>query len=214
MIVVFSLMRRRDDVSLEEFRRHWLDPHGPMVCRFPRLRQYAQNHVLAVPAAASPLRDRLRTDGFAALGYDTDQDQEAATASPEMAACDVDSPQFIGGVLRVVTEARPVMPRPADPDGMAKLITVFTGGDATTQAALANFAAAVAGSDGITGFVEHRALRQRGPRSAVPVLAVTVDAIVETWFAAPDLLERAFAGLQAAAGDQAVPYAVREYRFR
>ena len=35
MIAAISLMRRRDDVTLAAFRRHWLDVHGPLVCRFP-----------------------------------------------------------------------------------------------------------------------------------------------------------------------------------
>jgi len=210
MIVVFSLMQRRADVSQAEFFRHWLDPHGPLVCKFPRLRLYVQNHVVEAPS--SPLRDRLRTDGFAQLGYDSDGDQEAATNSPEMAACDRDSPLFIGGVLRVVTEARVVMPRPAQADGTAKLITVFTGGE-TTLARLAEFAAAVRQTDGVTGHVENVALRQRGPRSAVPVLDVAVDAIVETWFATQDRMHAALAGLAGAAGEQAVTYAIREYRF-
>lgn len=211
MIVVFSLMRRREDVPLDEFFRHWLDPHGPLVCKFPRLRYYVQNHILEAPA--SPLRDRLRTVGFAELGYDNDSDQEAATNSPEMAACDVDSPLFIGGVLRVVTEAREVMPRPASADGMAKLITVFTGGGAASEARRATFAAAVGRTPSVTGYVENRAMRQRGPKSAVPVMEVVVDAIAEVWFADQDAMRRASAALAAAAGDQAVAYAVREFRF-
>ena len=50
MIAAISLMRRRDDVTLAAFRRHWLDVHGPLVCRFPALRQYVQHHVIASPA--------------------------------------------------------------------------------------------------------------------------------------------------------------------
>ena len=207
MIVVFSLMRRRQDVPLDEFFRHWLDPHGPLVCKFPRLRHYTQNHVIEAPA--SPLRDRLRTDGFAELGYDNDGDQETATSSPEMAACDVDSPLFIGGVLRVVTEAREVVPRPAPAEGMAKLITVFTGGD-DTQARLVKFVAAVKQAAGVIGCIENLPLRQRGPRSEVPVLDVVVDAIIEAWFADQERMQRASAMLAEAAGHHAVSYAVRE----
>ena len=32
MIAAISLMQRQDSVSLAQFRRHWLDVHGPLVC--------------------------------------------------------------------------------------------------------------------------------------------------------------------------------------
>lgn len=35
MIAAISLMRRRPDVSLEQFRRHWLHPHGTMTAELP-----------------------------------------------------------------------------------------------------------------------------------------------------------------------------------
>jgi uncharacterized protein (TIGR02118 family) len=213
MIVSFSLMRRREDVSAEEFQRHWLDPHGPLVCKFPRLRRYSQNHVIGSRATISPLGRNLRIDGFAELAYDSDADQEAATGSPEMAACDKDSPLFIGAVLRVVTEARPVMPRPVQAAGMAKQITVFTGGAAASQSLLSRFADAAGRAAGIAGYVENLALRQRGPRSVVPVLDVAIDAIVELWFESEAMMERAAADLDAAAGGQAASYAVAEHRF-
>lgn len=198
MIVVFSLMQRRGDVSLDEFRRHWLDPHGPLVCKFACLRRYSQNHVIDPEACA------LRVDGFAELAYDKDADQEAATGSPEMAACDRDSPLFIGSVLRVVTEDRVVIPPPAD--AAAKQITLFTG--SYVAAALARHRDQIAARPGVTGFVENLALRQRGPRSEVPVLDVTVGAIVETWFDT-----EASRKLAQAAGDHAFSYAVIDHRF-
>jgi hypothetical protein len=34
MIAAISLIRRRQDLSPTQFRRHWLDVHGPLVCRF------------------------------------------------------------------------------------------------------------------------------------------------------------------------------------
>lgn len=199
MIVVFSLMRRRDDVPLDEFRRHWLDPHGPLVCRFARLRRYSQNHVIAPEASA------MRVDGFAELAYDTDADQEAATGSPEMAACDRDSPLFIGSVLRVVTEDRVIMPIPGP--AAAKRITVFIGTDVAPS--LARYLALVTATEGVTGYVENIALRQRGPRSEVPVLNVTVGAIAEIWFASETARQSAALDMP-----DSFAYDVIDHRFR
>ena len=205
MIAVFSLMRRRQDVSLTEFQRHWLDPHGPLVCKFPRLRRYSQNHVTGAGVTD--------VDGFAELAYDSDADQEAATGSPEMAACDRDSPLFIGSVLRVVTESTEIIPYPVRTDGLAKRITVFTGDAGMAFPAQRRFAATVRQVAGVSGHVENLALRQRGPRSAVPVLDVTVNTIVEVWFENAAAMRRAAADLDAAAGTSAKTYAVKEHRF-
>ncbi|HEY8289535.1 MAG TPA: EthD family reductase [Acetobacteraceae bacterium] len=213
MIVVFSLMRRRADVTAETFRQHWLDPHGPLVCKFPRLRRYSQNHVTALRTIASALPPALRVDGFAELAYDNDTDQEVATGSPEMAACDRDSPLFIGSVLRVVTQDRPIRPQPPWAAGAAKQITVFTGEPNEAEAALSRFRDAVTRTAGVTGHIENIALRQRGARSEVPVLDVPVAAIVEVWFADQAAMRRAAADLDKEAGVQAATCAVTEHRF-
>src|ERR1700722_19895015 len=109
MIAAISLMRRRDDVTLATFRRHWLDVHGPLVCGFPGLRSYVQDHVIASPATNAPAHD-MRIDGFPILCFDNDDDRLRAHRSPEMAACNVDSRLFIGAVSRVICEPRIVVP--------------------------------------------------------------------------------------------------------
>lgn len=203
MIVVFSLMCRRPDVPLDEFQRHWLDPHGPLVCKFARLRRYSQNHVIA-PGGTMPV------DGFAELAYDNDADQEAATGSPEMAACDRDSPLFIGSVLRVVTEDRVILRPPAPEAAAAKQMTVFTGPAAAIEPALTQYRAAARAAATLLGLVENIALRQRGPKSQVPVLDVTVAAIVELWFT--DAAARRHAMTQLNRVSDAPSYAVTEHR--
>ena len=66
MIAAISLMRRRQDATPSAFRRHWLDVHGPLVCRFPALRHYVQDHVIASPAMDARARD-MQVDGFPIL---------------------------------------------------------------------------------------------------------------------------------------------------
>ena len=36
MIAAISLMRRQDSIGPAQFRRHWLDIHGPRAVGFPR----------------------------------------------------------------------------------------------------------------------------------------------------------------------------------
>jgi uncharacterized protein (TIGR02118 family) len=103
MIAAISLMRRQDTISLSRFRRHWLDVHGPLVCAFPGLRRYVQCHVID-SLAANEAGLTMRIDGFPILYFDNDTDRSRAHGSPEMAACNVDSRQFVGAVSRVIAD--------------------------------------------------------------------------------------------------------------
>src|ERR1700710_2204538 len=103
MIAAISLMRRRISISLTQFRRHWLDIHGPLVCMFPGLQRYVQCHVVASSAMNAAARS-MHIDGFPILYFDTDRDRNHAYHSPEMAACNIDSRQFVGAVSRVITD--------------------------------------------------------------------------------------------------------------
>src|SRR5271157_3045798 len=109
MIAAISLMRRRDDVTLARFRQHWLDVHGPLVCKFAGLRHYVQEHVIESPAMNAAAR-AMRIDGFPILWFDNDTDRLRSHGSPEMAACNVDSRSFIGAVSRVICEPLIVVP--------------------------------------------------------------------------------------------------------
>ena len=62
---IFQL-KRKPGMSLAEFRKYWLEVHGPIVCKLPGLRRYVQCH--AVDAAYSYAEPRW--DGVAQLWVD------------------------------------------------------------------------------------------------------------------------------------------------
>jgi uncharacterized protein (TIGR02118 family) len=191
MIAAISLMRRRQDVTLAAFRRHWLDVHGPLVCRFPALRHYVQHHVIASPAMNALARD-MHIDGFPILWFDNDADRRRAHHSPAMAACDVDSRSFIGAVSRVICEPRVVVPQ-ADDAGRMKLIAVLPGrtGD---DAALERYGSWAGSLPRIAGLVLYRVLLQGpAPNSTIPHLAVSTAGLAELSFASLVDLECAVA---------------------
>lgn len=200
MIAVFSLMRRREGIDIPTFQQHWMDPHGVLVCGFPGLQRYSQNRIVpsdALSAAAA----MLRLDGIAELAYDNDEDQEAATASEAMAACDVDSPLFIGAVVRIVTQVEQVLPPPW-PSGLPKLIALFPPGSAPSLET----------PEGAIGHLENITLRQRGPKSAMPVLDFPVGHISELWFETHAAQAQAAEELRAAHGEDVALFAVDELR--
>ena len=162
MIAAISLMRRQDSISVARFRRHWLDAHGPLVCAFPGLRRYVQCHVID-SLAANEAGLNMRIDGIPILYFDDDADRSRAHGSPEMAACNVDSRQFVGAVCRVVTEVDGML---RSDRGRFSLIEIWP--EAATPARRP------------TRYL----VREQGaaPNSTIPHLPITVGAMTQTWY--------------------------------
>lgn len=162
MIAAISLMRRQDAIGLAQFRRHWLNVHGPLVCAFPALRNYVQCHVID-SLAANEAGLSLRIDGFPILYFDNDADRLLAHRSPEMAACNVDSRQFVGAVSRVITDVAGEL---RSNHGRFSLIEIWP--------------------DGLTPAPRpvQYIVREQGaaPNSTIPHLPVTVGGMTQTWY--------------------------------
>lgn len=71
MIKRITLIYRRDGMSVEEFREHWLKVHGPLAARTPGLRRYVQHHVVESRSRTNV----LRPDGMAELWFDSAEDE-------------------------------------------------------------------------------------------------------------------------------------------
>jgi uncharacterized protein (TIGR02118 family) len=175
MITAISLIRRLDTVDAATFRRHWLDVHGPLVCKFAGLRHYTQCHVVdAAPAHA------LRIDGVPLLFFDNDADRRLAHGSPEMAACNVDSRQFIGAVSRVITQPVEAVPRAVSAAPLG-LIIVYPA--TSRQADIDAHLRDLASQTHLRGLTRYQVLEQGpAPNSTVPYLDITVGLIAQAWF--------------------------------
>jgi uncharacterized protein (TIGR02118 family) len=206
MIAAISLMQKRPDTSLVAFRRHWLDVHGPLVCGFPALRCYVQDHVIASTALNAKARD-MCIDGFPILWFDNDTDRLRAHRSPEMAACNVDSRSFIGAVSRVICEPRVILPQAGDA-GRIRLIAVLPG-ETADDAALERYAAWARSLTRIAGIVLYRVLQQGpAPNSTIAHLPVSTAGLAELSFSSLIDLECAMAGDDAGAAH----FVVEEHR--
>jgi uncharacterized protein (TIGR02118 family) len=205
MIAAVSLMRRSEAVSLATFRRHWLDVHGPLVCRFPGLRDYVQHHVVASPAMNAPARG-MNIDGFPILLFDNEADRRRAHASPEMAACNEDSRSFIGAVSRVICEQQVVIPQVGS--GRLKLIALLPG-NGRDGAALEQYAAWAQGLPRLSGLALYRVLEQGpAPNSVIPHLPINVAGLAALSF--PSLVDLECA--VATDGAPAAHFVVEEHR--
>ncbi len=65
MIKCFSMIKRKANLTQDEFLRHWKEVHAPIIVEhMPGLRKYVQNHPVRVPGVESQI------DGIAETWWD------------------------------------------------------------------------------------------------------------------------------------------------
>ena len=119
----------------------------------------------------------MRIDGFPILYFDNDADRLRAHHSPEMAACNVDSRQFIGAVSRVISDVSGEL---RTNHGRFSLIEIWPETIPLPPRPMQYL------------------VREQGaaPNSTIPHLPVTVGTMTQTWYDSLVDLECAAATMQ------------------
>jgi uncharacterized protein (TIGR02118 family) len=102
VLKVFSLIKRRDDLSLDEFRTWILEQHAPMGRELPGLREY---HVSVVEQDDPDLPYHAVTE----LYFDDEDALEAAFASDAGKAAGADVMAHAGDRVRLLTREQRVI---------------------------------------------------------------------------------------------------------
>ena len=193
MIAAISMMRRRAEIGRDQFRRHWLDPHGVMTAGLPGVRYYVQSHCLDAPGTNALARE-LAIDGFPQLWFDSLEARRIAYTSSRIAECNIDSEHFVGAVSRLVTEPQVIVERSTVEAVKVVLLAIGRPDPGWSHRLYAR----VMPTEGVVGFVRHVVLEQAAaPASRVPELRVRVAGIAEVTFESEAELLRhagAFAG--------------------
>jgi uncharacterized protein (TIGR02118 family) len=210
MIAAISLIRRRADISPEQFRAHWLHPHGTMTAELPATRRYVQHHPVD-GAGTNALARQLGIDGVPELWFDDVESRTIAYTSPRIAECNVDSENFIGAVSRVVAEPRVLIEAPEN-DAFARILLLATG--APDRDWSERVQGTLSRATGLVGYVSHRLIEQApAPNSKIPELVLPIAGFAEAVFASEAAL---LAGTSALVGDDAqrtAIFRVKDYRF-
>ena len=178
MIAAISMMRRRADISVAQFRKHWLDPHGVLTAGLPRVRHYIQSHVVESPHNNALARE-LDLMGFPELWFDSYDDRNIAYTSPRIAECNIDSEQFVGAVKRIVAEPKIIK---AAPKGGVKIF-VLNIGEPVDPAWADAYQDHALKLPGVTGYVRQVILEQaKAPNSKIPELVLPIAGIAEVSF--------------------------------
>jgi uncharacterized protein (TIGR02118 family) len=178
MIAAISMMRRRAQIGRDQFRRHWLDPHGVMTAGLPGVRYYVQSHCLDAPGTNALARE-LAIDGFPQLWFDSLEARRVAYTSSRIAECNIDSEHFVGAVSRLVTEPQVIVERSTVEAVKVVLLAIGPPDPGWSHRLYAR----VMPTEGVVGFVRHVVLEQAAaPASRVPELRVRVAGIAEVTF--------------------------------
>ena len=102
MLKVFSLIKRREDLSLDEFRDWILNQHAPMGKELPGLREY---HVSVIEEDAADLPYHAVTE----LYFDDEDAFKAAFASEAGKAAGADVAAHAGDRVRLLTSETDVI---------------------------------------------------------------------------------------------------------
>lgn len=211
MIAAISLIRRRPDISLEQFRRHWRHPHGTMTAELPATRRYVQHHPIEAPGTNAYARG-LGIDGIPELWFDDIEARTIAYTSPRIAECNVDSENFIGAVTRLVTEPRVVLEAPED-DSLARVLLLAVG--VPDHVWSERQEARIMRLSGLVGCTSHRLIEQAAaPNSKIPEMVLPVAGIAEVAFGDEAALLAALPGLVEAKDTATTAiFRVKDYRF-
>jgi uncharacterized protein (TIGR02118 family) len=210
MIAAISMMRRRADIGRDQFRQHWLDPHGVMTAGLPGVRHYLQSHCLDAPGT-NALASELAIDGFPELWFDSLEARRIAYTSPRIAQCNADSEHFVGAVSRLVTEPMVILERATV--GTVKVILLAIGPPDPGWSH--RLSARVIPMEGVVGYVRHLLLEQAAaPASKVPELRVQVAGIAEVIFESEAELLRHANALAGSSedGERTAIYRVHDYK--
>lgn len=118
MIKRVTLLRRREDLSVAEFRDHWANPHAAIARGFQGLRRYDQNRVdrcLWRTEGAG-----FEVDGLVELWFESEEAVASNATSGTTRALIEDEPRFLSGLTALAVGPAPLPDR--DPAGRKVMI--------------------------------------------------------------------------------------------
>lgn len=95
MIKFFFVLRRRPDISPENFHEYWRTTHGPIVAKLPGLVRYVQHHVMSLPRPEYA-QDEEPIDGIVETWWESQEALENVQRSPELRSVVADEINFMG----------------------------------------------------------------------------------------------------------------------
>jgi uncharacterized protein (TIGR02118 family) len=109
-----STLKRRPDVSAEDFKREWFDIHSFLVKRLPQVKGYTQNLIFdrsqgRTKPAAPTMYDEMPIDGIVELWFENVNDLKATFASDAGRTLMTHGAEFIAEIATFLVETHEVV---------------------------------------------------------------------------------------------------------
>ncbi len=112
MIKLIVAVKKRSDLSVEEFHRHWRTEHARLVRENPATRKYVKRYIQCHTMPGEYERGEVAYDGTAELWFDTVEDKDAFFSDPDyLERVRPDESRFadMSQTVFFVTEEEPVL---------------------------------------------------------------------------------------------------------
>jgi uncharacterized protein (TIGR02118 family) len=199
MIVRMGLLNKKPDWTLEEFRRHWTEKHGPLAARLPGLRSYLQHHVVdSAQRGITYKRGPEQIDGLSELVFDDAAAMRTAFASDVAPSLVEDEARFLGRLRLIAVDRREVI-APAPGRKLLKRMSFLrrrADVDAETfdREWRVEHARLVKLMPGVGGYRQNLVVERQAVKGKVCGYdELPIDGVVELWFESTDSLNAAFA---------------------
>lgn len=98
MVKFVGLLQKRDDMTMEEFEKYWLDVHTKIMVKTPGVIKYRINIV----DKENSMNPEYPLDGFSEVWFESVESMNACLASPEFDKIREDVPKFQKHIDRIV----------------------------------------------------------------------------------------------------------------
>lgn len=199
MIVRIGILRKKEVLTTEAFRKHWIEVHGPMAAKIPGLRRYQQNHVVdSVQLGVNYPRSPQIIDGFSQLWFDDLSSMQSSITPDITKMLAEDEDRFIGNLHLVFVMQNVVMPTASDKPLIKRMSLLKRRHDVDAGTFQREWwevhSELVRSMPGVEGYTQNLVIDRsidRGKSASYD--EIPIDGIVELWFRDIPSLEAAFA---------------------
>lgn len=211
MITRMGILRKSTNLSVDEFRRHWAEVHGPIAARhITGLLRYHQNHIVdSVQRGIEYQRTSHEVDGFSQLWFESTESMQQSINPEVLEILDEDEKQFIGQLSLITVKPNIIVPVTSGKSLIKRMSILKRRPDIDSQTFKQEWADVhaeyVKKLPGIQGYIQNHIIDSSIKRkSSVELVDAQIDGIVEMWFEDIETLEQAF---QSEAGEKCMEHA-------
>ncbi len=202
MQVRMGLLNKREDWTVERFRRYWREKHSRLAAQLPGLLAYHQNHVTdSVQRGITFKRGPDSVDGISQLWFDDSKKRMDAFSQALGQQLIEDEDHFISCLRIITAQAHEVIAPPPVGQALKRMSFLRRRSDVSPEKFAREWqvrhAELVQTLPGVLGYRQNLVTHRESPKgNVVQYDALPIDGIVELWFESPESLNAAFASAQ------------------